>query len=116
MNDINPQIDNQLDRLAEICYQMLKGEQAVDLDQSEALLKALVTNGYSRAKGHSLQVDLESRVKDKWPEPTMHRGGELSSLTDDLQKRFEKFATWESRQPEEESKAKAANISSATNA
>jgi hypothetical protein len=73
-------------------------------------------SGYAKIEGANLQVDIENRVKDKCREPAMHRGGALSSITGQLQTKFDDLKRWESRQPDDSNPAKAANISSATQA
>ncbi|QDS92168.1 hypothetical protein FF011L_09050 [Roseimaritima multifibrata] len=114
MSDTNPQIEQQLKKLAEIVCQSLDSEQEAGGNESEALLKALLMSGYARQEGVSLQADLESRVKEMCSEPGMHRGGELSGITQRLQSKFDKLARWESRKPEGQDAPKAANFSSAT--
>lgn len=116
MSNTNPQIEEQLSKLADIICQSLNGEQAAVPDESEALLKSLLMSGYARKEGTSLQSDIESRVKDKCRDPAMHRGGALSGITKQLQEKFNDLVRWESKQPEEREKPKAANISSATDA
>jgi hypothetical protein len=119
MSDTNPQIEKQLDKIAEICCQQI--ESGVTVSQSdeasvEALLKALLMSGYVHKEDRNLQVDIENRIKDRCREPSLHRGGEITSLTDQLQTRFNELKRWESRQPDDDSKPKTANISSATDA
>jgi len=111
---MNPQIDGQLEKLAELCCQSLEGKQPSTSDESEALLKAMLMSGYARMEGRSLQQDIEARVKEKCREPAMHRGGELSAMTGELSKKFTALKRWESQQPEDRGKPKAANFSSAT--
>ncbi|MGB7327322.1 MAG: hypothetical protein WBD31_20770 [Rubripirellula sp.] len=117
--DMNPEIEEQLDKLATICCSQLEGEsQSPSIEDSTIaeLLKSLLMSGYAREDGASLQTDLESRVKHSCREPAMHRGGALSSITKQLQSKFDDLKRWESRRPDEKSNAKAANISSATDA
>ncbi|QDT02064.1 hypothetical protein K227x_04350 [Rubripirellula lacrimiformis] len=116
MKDTNPQVEEQLNKLAEIICESLNGKEAVVNDESEALLKSLLMSGYARQEGVSLQVDLEARVKDACREPTMNRGGELSAITGKLLQKFNDLKRWESRQPDDQDKPKAANISAATDA
>ncbi|GAA5505828.1 hypothetical protein [Novipirellula caenicola] len=119
MSDMNPQINEQLDKLATLCCDQLEGnDPSATLDEAstKSLLKSLLMSGFSRQKGASLQVEIENRVKDRCRDTSMHRGGALSSITGQLQKQFEELARWESKQPSDDSKSKAANFSSATDA
>ncbi|GAA4453722.1 hypothetical protein [Novipirellula rosea] len=119
MSDTNPQINEQLNKLAAICCEQLEGNEpttAMDEASTKPLLKSLLMSGFSRKEGASLQVEIENRVKDRCRDTSMHRGGALSSITGKLQKQFDDLARWESKQPGDDSKAKAANISSATDA
>lgn len=116
MNKTNPEIEEQLDKLADICCELLGGEQTASIDETDALLKSLLMSGFARSGGAPLQVEIESRVKSKCREPAMHRGGELSSITGQLQKKFNDLVRWESRQPDDRTEPKTANISSATDA
>jgi hypothetical protein len=110
----NPQIESQLDELADLCCQSLNGDSSAITDRSESLLKALLMSGYARTSGTSLQADLEARAKEKCREPAMHRGGALSGISKQLQDKFNDLVRWESRQPEQTSEPKAANFSAAT--
>ncbi|TWU48364.1 hypothetical protein [Rubripirellula reticaptiva] len=119
MSDTNPQIEEQLDKLATICCEQLNGDEsslAIEDSTIAELLKSLLMSGYARKEGANLQVDIENRVKSKCQEPAMHRGGALSSITAQVGKKFQDLKRWESRQPNEKSDPKAANISSATGA
>lgn len=116
MNETNPEIEEQLDTLAQLCCDTLKGEGSGLARRSDALLKSLLMSGYVRKAGQNLTAELESRVKKKCPEPAMHRGGALSGVTQKLQQTFDKLVQWESEHPRDQSPPKAANISSATDA
>ncbi len=116
MNETNPQIEEQLNKLAEIVCQSLDGNQDVISGESEALLKALLMCGYARKEGSSFQTDVETHVRDKCLEPAMNRGGAISGITRQLQEKFDKLVRWESRQPDAKSEPKAANFSSSTDA
>jgi hypothetical protein len=116
MTETNPQIEKQLDALADLCCAKLAGDMENYDDRSEALLSALLKSGYLRKTGHGIQAELEARVKKLCRYPAMHRGGALSGITSRLQNRFDQLAKWESKKPDSRSKAKAANISSATDA
>ncbi len=114
MRTSNPQIESQLDKLADLCCQSLEGKHTLVGDESEALLKALLMSGYARMEGRSLQQDIEALVKEKCREAAMHRGGALSAMTGELGRKFSELKRWESRQPEDRDKPKAANLSAAT--
>ncbi len=116
MSETNPQIEEQLDALAELCCQTLNGDDSGLDKRSDALLKSLLMCGYVRKVGHNITAELESRVKTHCPEPAMHRGGALSGITQTLQQKFNKLVQWESETPQETTPPKAANISSATDA
>ena len=119
MSDTNLQIEEQLDKLATICCSLLEGDTSASTIEDatvESLLKSLLMSGYARKGDTTLQVDIEDRVKDKCREPAMHRGGALSSLTGKLQTKFDELKRWDSQQPDENRKPKAANISSPTEA
>ncbi len=116
MSNTNPELEKDLDALAEICCQSLEGNEGVLSDRSEAILKSLLMSGYVRKYGKSLQANVESRVKHLCREPAIHRGGEISGMTRQLQKKFDELVLWESNSPDDESPPKSANISSATDA
>ncbi|QDS92825.1 hypothetical protein FF011L_15740 [Roseimaritima multifibrata] len=116
MNDTNPEIEEQLSALAEICCETLKGDDTGLAGRSDALLKALLMSGYVRKHGKNITAELEARVKKRCPEPAMHRGGALSGITENLQQKLNKLAQWESELPQERTPPKAANISSTSKA
>ncbi len=114
MNDTNPEIEEQFDALAELCCETLKGDDSGLAERSDALLKSLLMCGYIRKIGPNITAELETRVKTRCPEPAMHRGGALSGITGNLQKKFNKLIQWESERPVDKTPPKVANISSAT--
>ena len=114
MNKMNPEIEEQLDKLADICCEALDGQASIINEESEALLKSLVMCGFVRNAKTSLQAEVENRVKQKCIEPSMHRGGELTAMTQKLQDRLKKIAKWDSKSPSEFTPSKPANISSAS--
>ncbi|MCO8121674.1 hypothetical protein NHH03_08000 [Stieleria sp. TO1_6] len=116
MTQSNPQIEEQLSKLARLCCDSLDGGEPVAGEESDALLKSLLMSGYARQEGASLQADVESRVKQLCQKPAMHRGGALSGITSNLQEKFDELVRWESQQPKQQDEPKAANISSATDA
>ncbi|MDM4015403.1 hypothetical protein [Roseiconus lacunae] len=113
----NPQIEAQLDSLATHCCDVLLGEESLADDRCDQLLRSLLMSGYRNKDGRSIQVELDERVKEKCGERAMHRGGELSSITSKVEKRFTEIARWESKSPKDDTDdTKPANISSATDA
>lgn len=114
MSDMNPEVEEQLDKLADIVCDALDGEASIIDEQTEPLLKALVMSGFVRNANTSLQAEIENRVKQKCPEPSIHRGGALSALTQKLQEKMKKISTWDSKNPKDFTPSKPANISSST--
>ena len=110
----NPEIESQLQALAELCCRALSGHEAGTQERVEPLLKALLMSGYARSAQTTLQADLEARVKKLCPQAGGHRGEELLGLTRQFQDKFNNLALWESKQPEGYPPARPANISSAT--
>ncbi len=116
MAETNPEIEEQLEALAELCCQTLNGDDSGLEKRDDALLKSLLMSGYVRKVGKDITAEMESRVKKRCPEPGMHRGGALSGITQKLQQKLDKLVRWESEAPQESTPPKAANISSATDA
>lgn len=116
MSDLNPQIESQLDSLAELCCAALQGGDPIASEKTDKLLRGLLMSGFSRKSSAPLLKEIETRVKDRCSEPAMHRGGALSSISDQLQKRYENVARWYANQPHDDSGTKGANISSSTDA
>lgn len=114
MSDTNPQIEENLNRLTELCCDILEGKRSVE-DDATPVLRALLMSGHARSESQSLQAEIEARVKESCRDDALHRGGELTAITSKLQKQFEDLIRWESRQPDEHLDPKAANISAATN-
>lgn len=114
MGKLNPEIDQHLEKLAELCCQCLQGEASLVDEQVEPLLKSLLMSGFARNAKTSLQVEVEDRVKAKCQDQSMHRGGALTALTQKLQDKLKRLSTWESRKPEGFPPSKPANISSVT--
>ncbi len=117
MHQHNPEIENHLDALAEICCDSLSGEKGVDDDRVKRVIESLVMSGYGRDHSEiSLQSEIESRVKDQCRDGAMHRGGALSAITKKMSEQLRETIRWQTRQPEDDAPPKAANISSATDA
>ncbi len=100
MNKTNPQIEQQLDALAQLCCDTLNGDNSGLADRSDALLKSLLMSGYNRKTGPNLSVELESRIKNSCAEVVMSRGAELVGVVRTLQQKFDQVAQWESKSPQ----------------
>ncbi len=116
MNEPNPEIHANLDALATICCAAISSDPTAEFERVDGLLRTLLMSGYTRIENRSLEVDLESRVKEMCGEQASHRGGELSSLCAKFASQFADLARQQSRSPTENSPPEAANISSATDA
>jgi hypothetical protein len=116
METNNPQIEAHLNELTKLCCEAFSTEMSTLGERTEPLLKSLLMSGYQRHAKQPLRTELEARVRAACPEPAMHRGAEINGVTEQIQKKYEDLLRWESRQPEGRTKAKSANISSATDA
>lgn len=114
MSETTPEIEGILDALADLCCESMGGEGEGLTVRSRPLLEALVRNGYSRKTHPPLQNELENRVLEKCLEPTIHRRGELAGVTRQVQHDFNDLVRWNTKNPQEESGTRPANISSAT--
>ncbi|MDZ4852740.1 MAG: hypothetical protein SGI77_25930 [Pirellulaceae bacterium] len=99
MTQLNPEVEAQLTALAQLCCDTLNGVNHDLIDQSEPLLKALLMCGFNRNKVQTLMVEVEQRAKNICPLCTLHRGGELASLTSGLEQKFKILVQWESTSP-----------------
>ena len=102
METTNPQIEANLDALATICCDAINGESDAGLERTDALLKSLLMSGYNRIGDRPLQVDLETRVKEKCGAFLPHRVSNLTSLSSTLAKKFADLARRESKTPIDE--------------
>ncbi|QDT09277.1 hypothetical protein [Planctomycetes bacterium K23_9] len=114
MNNTNPEIEEQLSKLTDICCKALDSQTPDITAETEAVLRALVMSGFARMEGAPLQVQIENRVNSRCESSAMNRGGALTSITGQLQSKFDNLVRWESQQPDSQTQSKAANISSAT--
>jgi hypothetical protein len=114
MSDYRPQIEKQLTELASLCCEAIQNGAEHLPERSESLIEALLRSGFSRNSHRSLQVEIENRVKELCQDRAMHRRGAISSITSQLQSKYEEKRRWETQQAGKENDAKAANISSAT--
>jgi hypothetical protein len=116
MKVLNPELEAQLDALAEICCNVLKREEKDSSERAKPLIEALVKGGYARLSDINLQARLEKNVRDKCQEISIHRRGELSGITGQMQSTFDQLVTWQTQTPRTPDGTKPANISSATDA
>ncbi|KLU07354.1 hypothetical protein RISK_000432 [Rhodopirellula islandica] len=114
--ELNPQMERALDELATLVCQSLEGDGEQFVERQDGLLKTLVMSGHSWKSERTVMEEVERRVKERCSECAMHRGGALTSLTSKLGTKLQSLARWESNSPSEDSPAKPANISSATDA
>ncbi len=87
MQTLNPELDRQIDALADHCCRVIKGE--ADSVSAHLLINALVVGGFARLSKERLQTRLEARALARCPETAIHRRAELSAITGDLQSTFE---------------------------
>jgi hypothetical protein len=113
MTEFSPEVEKQLAALAELCCRTLEGDSEEFNERKIPLLKSLLQSGFARAGNVPLQVELDRRIHDLCREPAMHRGGSVTGLTRQLQKKFDELARWESTRPTKEEPPQAANVSSA---
>ena len=116
MNQLNPELENQVQALAEICCDVLKRKSHDASERAKPLIEALVAGGYARLSDINLQARLEKAALKECAEPAIHRRDELSGITGEMQSKFDELVKWKTQTPREPGGAKAANISSATDA
>ncbi|EMB18761.1 hypothetical protein [Rhodopirellula europaea] len=114
--ELNPQIEQALDELAELVCQSLQSEGEMLVERQDALLKTLVMSGHTWKSERTVVEEVERRVKDRCGEQAMHRGGALTALTARLGEKLQSIQRWESKSPSDDHASKPANISSATDA
>ncbi|MCC9656160.1 hypothetical protein [Rhodopirellula halodulae] len=114
--ELNPQSEQALDELADLVCQSLKNEGDDLVHRQDGLLKTLLMSGHHWKSDETVMTEVERRVKDRCGDTAMHRGGELTALTSRLSQKFGSLQRWESKSPSDDSPAKPANISSATDA
>ncbi|WDQ17276.1 hypothetical protein [Rhodopirellula sp. P2] len=114
--ELNPQMERALDELATLVCESLEGDGEQLVERQDGLLKTLVMSGHSWKSERTAMEEVERRVKEQCRECAMHRGGALAALTSKLGTKLQSLTRWESNSPAEDTAAKAANISSATDA
>jgi hypothetical protein len=116
MTEHNPEVERQLEVLANLCCEAVQGG-SMDVEQrAEPILKSLLMSGYERTAPTTLQTDLEARVKAQCAGSINPHSEKLIAVTRQIQAKYKKLVLWESRQPEGYPPAKSANISSSTDA
>ena len=116
MNSLNPELQSQIDDLAQICCDIIARTSNGSDERVKPLIEALVRGGYDRISNINLQVRLEDIAVDRCREHLIHRRDELTGITSQMQAEFDKASKWSTSQPQEDSGTKAANISSNTDA
>lgn len=97
-------IENILQSLADMCYEALNEKEALDQDRVEALVKALVTNGWERHAEHEepLKTQIEKRVKARNGEEEQHHSEQIVALTTRIQKAYEDANRFQTSVPEDQ--------------
>lgn len=97
-------IENILQSLAEMCYAALNEKGSLDQDRLDALVKALVTNGWERHAQHEepLKTQIEKRVKEMEGEEGMFHSEQVVALTGRIQRAYDDANRFQSSTPEEE--------------
>lgn len=109
----NPEIERQLDAIAELCGEAIEGESEQFVERSTRLLEALLLSGFARWAKAPLQVELEQRIIRQKQKSASHRRGAINGLCSQLQKKFNELVRWESNRPAAQDPPHAANVSSA---
>lgn len=92
---LNPELEAQLSELTEISCECLKGE-AYPEDRVQALAEAMVRSGGCRKLDLPLGEVLKSRMKETCRDDAMHRGAEITAITDRIQDDFRQASEAES--------------------
>jgi hypothetical protein len=114
VNSLNPELDKQVDALAELCCDAIERNVTDSHSRADALIEALVRGGYARISDVNLQTRVEQMAVDKCRNKAIHRRGELTGITSGWQAKFNQLAQWQTQSPNTTSGTKPANISSAT--
>lgn len=114
MKPLNPELDAQVDALADICCDVLKRHETDSTERTKPLIESLVKGGYDRLSDNNLQTRVEDRVREKCQEQSIHRRDELQGLTGQMQKTFDQLVKWQTQTPRPPEGTEPANISSAT--
>jgi hypothetical protein len=114
VNKLNPELESQVQSLAELCCEVLERRETDSTARAQPLLEALVAGGYARLSNVNLQTRLEEMTVDRCRDRTLHRRGELTGITGQMQATFNELVRWRTKSPHEPSGTKGANISSNT--
>lgn len=101
-NASTPEIESVLKELVQLmCDSMTAGE-TLDHDRVGQLVKSLSTNGWERHRdnGPPLSTVLEQRVREQCPEPAMHRGAAVESLSAEIQTKYDSVSRYQSSAPD----------------
>lgn len=112
MKPLNPELDAQIDALADICCDVLKRNESDSTTRAKPLIESLVQGGYARLSDINLQARVEARVRHVCQEQSIHRRDELQGITGEMQRAFDQMVQWQTQTPRPESGTKPANISS----
>ena len=77
MKTLNPELESQVDALAELCCSAIDQRSEDWYAASKPLIQALVTGGYARMSDSNLQTRLEARILEKCRETAVHRRAEI---------------------------------------
>ncbi len=99
MKLLNPELESQIDSLAEVCCKTLNRTIADSVAEAEPLIEALVRGGYARLSDMNLQHRVELGAVAKCPEVAIHRRGELAAITREMQQAFDLLVTRNTRTP-----------------
>lgn len=97
-------IENILQTLAEMCYESLNNQEALDQDRVDALVKALVTNGWDRHAQNEvpLKTQIEQRVKAMNGEEEKNHSEQIVALSGRIQKAYDDASRFQSSTPEDQ--------------
>ena len=112
-NKYSPEIEKQLEALAELVCDSIEGASEEFTERRSAILESLLQSGFSRVGKGPLWVELELRIARLCREPAMHRLASVKGLLQQLQKEFDDLARWKSNTPSTKEPPRAANVDSA---
>ncbi len=98
--NLTPEIDSILDALAELCCQSISAGNTLDNHRVEQLISSLATNGWEQHQtSKPLWAEIKARAVRNHPEPAMHRGAELDSLTREIESIY-RLRTYDTNAPQ----------------
>jgi hypothetical protein len=97
-------IDDILQSLAEACCQALQEKTALNSERVDALVQALVTNGWDRHNldGPPLSTHIEQRVGELDRAAEMHHPEQVTAFATKIEKAYQRLSKFESSTPPEE--------------